>query len=78
MDFIYEPDLIFSELFLLSKKHCGGETDPDGIRTRVAAVKGLCPRPLDDRAPPFGNTSKVVDNRVFRQANRGLLVKKTG
>jgi len=24
--------------------------DPDGIRTRVAAVKGLCPRPLDDRA----------------------------
>ncbi len=52
--------------------------DPDGIRTRVAAVKGLCPRPLDDRAPPFGNTSKVVDNRVFRQANRGLLVKKTG
>ena len=54
------------------------KTDPDGIRTRVAAVKGLCPRPLDDRAPPFGNTSKVVDNRVFRQANRGLLVKKTG
>ena len=52
--------------------------DPDGIRTRVAAVKGLCPRPLDDRAPPFGNTSKVVDNRVFRQANRGLLGKKTG
>ena len=24
--------------------------DPDGIRPRVAAVKGLCPRPLDDRA----------------------------
>ena len=52
--------------------------DPDGIRTRVAAVKGLCPRPLDDRAPPFGNNSKIVDNRVFRQANRGLLVKKIG
>ena len=24
--------------------------DPDGIRTRVAALKGPCPRPLDDRA----------------------------
>lgn len=24
---------------------CGG---PSGIRTRVAALKGLCPRPLDD------------------------------
>jgi hypothetical protein len=26
-------------------------SDPDGIRTRVAGVKGLCPRPLDDGAP---------------------------
>src|SRR5262249_37060594 len=25
-------------------------TDPDGIRTRVAALKGPCPRPLDDGA----------------------------
>src|SRR5262245_44091921 len=24
--------------------------DPDGIRTRVAALKGPCPRPLDDGA----------------------------
>ena len=24
--------------------------DPDGIRTRVAGVKGQCPRPLDDGA----------------------------
>ena len=23
--------------------------DPNGIRTRAAAVKGRCPRPLDDR-----------------------------
>jgi hypothetical protein len=23
--------------------------DPNGIRTRVTAVKGRCPRPLDDR-----------------------------
>src|SRR6478609_7584025 len=25
------------------------ERDPNGIRTRVTAVKGRCPRPLDDR-----------------------------
>ena len=25
------------------------ENDPNGIRTRVTAVKGRCPRPLDDR-----------------------------
>jgi hypothetical protein len=27
------------------KRQC----DPNGIRTRVTAVKGRCPRPLDDR-----------------------------
>src|SRR5438552_18081988 len=29
-------------------------SDPNGIRTRVTAVKGRCPRPLDDRVtkPP--------------------------
>src|SRR6266481_453596 len=25
------------------------QSDPNGIRTRVTAVKGRCPRPLDDR-----------------------------
>jgi hypothetical protein len=29
-------------------------TDPDGIRTRVAALKGPCPRPLDDGAGHAG------------------------
>ena len=33
---------------------CGGSdtlmSDPDGSRTRVTAVKGQCPRPLDDGA----------------------------
>src|SRR5579884_1642764 len=28
----------------------GKRHDPDGIRTRVAALKGPCPRPLDDGA----------------------------
>ena len=26
--------------------------DPNGIRTRVTAVKGRCPKPLDDRVSP--------------------------
>ena len=32
---------------LLLFHDCGSRT-PNGIRTRVAAVKGRCPRPLDD------------------------------
>ena len=32
---------------LLLFHNCGSRT-PNGIRTRVAAVKGRCPRPLDD------------------------------
>ena len=28
--------------------------DPNGIRTRVTAVKGRCPRPLDDRVRESG------------------------
>src|SRR5262249_62194991 len=32
------------------KGRANEENDPDGIRTRVAALKGLCPRPLDDGA----------------------------
>ena len=31
------------------------ECDPNGIRTRVTAVKGRCPRPLDDRVGSAGN-----------------------
>ena len=31
--------------------------DPDGIRTRVAALKGPCPRPLDDGAIYAGTVS---------------------
>ena len=31
------------------KKHCKNSGVPYGIRTRVAAVKGQCPRPLDER-----------------------------
>ena len=38
--------------------------DPDGIRTRVAALKGPCPRPLDDGATsPGGDASILEDTR---------------
>ncbi len=36
---------------MTSVKCSGGVgSDPDGIRTRITAVKGRCPKPLDDRA----------------------------
>src|SRR2546429_7248 len=31
------------------------QCDPNGIRTRVTAVKGRCPGPLDDRVVKVGN-----------------------
>jgi hypothetical protein len=40
--------------------------DPNGIRTRVTAVKGRCPRPLDDRVGKPGNIGIAV---VRRKAN---------
>src|SRR5947199_6963653 len=39
------------KLELPMKRFC----DPNGIRTRVTAVKGRCPRPLDDRVRSAGN-----------------------
>src|SRR5262249_46305934 len=35
-----------------NERHARASDDPDGIRTRVAALKGLCPGPLDDGATP--------------------------
>ena len=32
--------------------------DPNGIRTRVTAVKGRCPGPLDDRVTKAGQYQK--------------------
>ena len=40
--------------------------DPNGIRTRVTAVKGRCPRPLDDRVKKSGNIGIAI---VRRKAN---------
>ena len=34
--------------------------DPNGIRTRVTAVKGRCPRPLDDRVRKAGPISEAA------------------
>ncbi len=36
-------------IFIWPRKSGG---TPNGIRTRVAAVKGRCPRPLDDGSKP--------------------------
>src|SRR5207302_7992246 len=38
--------------FEFSRTRARERDDPDGIRTRVAALKGPCPRPLDDGARP--------------------------
>jgi hypothetical protein len=40
--------------------------DPNGIRTRVTAVKGRCPRPLDDRVKKLCNIGIAI---VRRKAN---------
>ena len=40
--------------------------DPNGIRTRVTAVKGRCPGPLDDRVRKPGNIGIAI---VRRKAN---------
>jgi hypothetical protein len=40
----------------LPMTQCG---DPNGIRTRVTAVKGRCPRPLDDRVRKAGPISEA-------------------
>ena len=63
--------------------HTSYQSDPDGIRTRVAGVKGLCPRPLDDGAkqdlpvyPPGGGR---VKGRVEKHAGSSReLAAKTG
>jgi hypothetical protein len=41
-------------------------SDPNGIRTRVTAVKGRCPGPLDDRVIKPGNIGIAI---VRRKAN---------
>ena len=44
--------------------------DPNGIRTRVTAVKGRCPGPLDDRVRKPGNIGIAI---VRRKANCQLI-----
>ena len=44
-------------------------SDPNGIRTRVTAVKGRCPRPLDDRVNP---ESPIFTGRWTRQITNYL------
>jgi hypothetical protein len=47
--------------------------DPNGIRTRVTAVKGRCPRPLDDRVRKSGGNirSWPGQRKLFASEGRG-------
>ena len=46
--------------------------DPDGIRTRVAALKGPCPRPLDDGAAADGGPSALGGGRQYADGRRAV------
>jgi hypothetical protein len=57
---------------------------PNGIRTRAAALKGRCPRPLDDGgstdlaalpvAPAVGDRPSIGDERQCRQSGYPMQV----
>ena len=57
----------------------GDQRAPNGIRTRAAALKGRCPRPLDDGgstdlaalpvAPAVGDRISIGDERRCRQSD---------
>ncbi len=47
--------------------------DPNGIRTRVTAVKGRCPGPLDDRVTKPGNIGIEPLSRKANCRGAGLL-----
>ena len=54
---------------------------PNGIRTRVTAVKGRCPRPLDDGdVLRLGNLTreKVCDQMAFMGTKKPLAAGLTG
>ena len=43
----------------------GEANDPEGIRTPVTAVKGRCPRPLDDGATSsISHNYRIVESRA--------------
>ena len=49
--------VVLVDIWNLQYNRCSGV--PNGIRTRVAAVKGRCPRPLDDGdAAPAGRPAQ--------------------
>ena len=50
-----------------------GNGDPNGIRTRVTAVKGRCPGPLDDRVTKPGNIGIEPPSRKANCRGAGLL-----
>ena len=49
--------------------------DPNGIRTRVTAVKGQCPRPLDDRV--FPSEGRAISGLEGRGASSKMTAPKS-
>ena len=56
--------------------------DPNGIRTRVTAVKGRCPRPLDDRvserAAEDGINQAVEQGETYPERRRNKAQSEAG
>ena len=52
--------------------------DPDGIRTRVAALKGPCPRPLDDGAKNLSVYLREGNRQEARGRRKGAVLRQTG
>src|SRR5438034_11154558 len=60
---------------LARRPHLYEGSDPNGIRTRVTAVKGRCPGPLDDRvAKAWQYRIAVVPRKANCQRNRVRLL----
>jgi hypothetical protein len=50
------------------------QCDPNGIRTRVTAVKGRCPGPLDDRVTSASNIRIATLQRKVNCPAKSILV----
>ena len=61
------PQVFKSFLYLIDRAN-----DPNGTRTRVAGVKGRCPRPLDDGAVANEGFHPPTHPTVYRESPRSV------